>query len=136
MRTLARRIARWPAAIACVTAIFAGSSIPARRAGAIPRTVPGIGLPTDKIAHVGEFAALGFLLTGALRHDEPHPMRPATAALAALAAGAAFGALDELHQRAVAGRVAAWDDIAADAFGSGAGALAALILLRDPAAAA
>jgi VanZ family protein len=129
MRTRIHDIARWPAAIACLAAIFASSTVPAVLGTRIPRRVPRTPLATDKIAHVSEFALLGFLLAGALQHDGDRPMRPATSALAATAAGTVFGALDELHQRSVRGRVAAWDDVAADALGSAAGALIAALVI-------
>ena len=108
--------------VACVTAIFAASSVPAVLGTRVPRRVPRTPLATDKVAHASEFALLGFLIAGALQHDGDCPMRPATSALAATVAGTLFGALDELHQRSVRGRVAAWDDVAADALGSAAGA--------------
>jgi VanZ family protein len=133
MRTRIQDIARWPAVVACATAIFASSTVPAVLGTRIPRRVPRTPLATDKIAHAGEFALLGFLIAGALQHDGTAPMRPATSALAATAAGTLLGALDELHQRSVRGRVAAWDDVAADALGSAAGALlAALVIDSTP----
>ena len=125
-----RRIS-WLAVAGWLGAIFAASSVPAKRAPAVPRTVPATGIPTDKVAHVGEFAVLSFLIARALRADEPHPMRAATSALVATLAATAFGALDELHQRSVAGREAAWEDVAADALGGALGALGATFSRRD-----
>lgn len=123
---------RWPAVACTVAAIFAASSVPAKRAPAVPRAIPATAIPTDKAAHVVEFAALAFLIASALRNDGPNAMRPATAAAAAAIAGTAFGMLDELHQRSVTGREAAWDDVAADALGSAAGAaVAAMAGARD-----
>jgi VanZ family protein len=124
MRKRSRGGIAWLAVAGWLAAIFAASSVPATRAPAVPRTVPATGIPTDKVAHVAEFAVLSLLIARALLYDD-RPMRPASAAFAATLAGTAFGALDELHQRSVDGREAAWDDVAADAAGAVLGALVA-----------
>ena len=87
--------------------IFAFSSVPSL----------GTGLGTwdlilRKLAHVTEYAVLGFLLARAVR-------RPAVAVL--LAAG--YAVTDEVHQTFVEGRHGAPRDVAIDAFGALVGAL-------------
>jgi VanZ family protein len=65
-----------------------------------------------KIAHFGEYAVLGLLLARAIGREA-----------LAVAAGVAYAASDELHQHFVAGRHAAFRDVAVDAAGVLAGAL-------------
>jgi VanZ family protein len=76
-----------------------------------------------KIAHFGEYAVLGFLLARAVGRD----------ALSALA-GVAYAGTDELHQHFVAGRHAAFRDVAIDAAGVVGGVVLARIVLRRPTA--
>jgi VanZ family protein len=66
-----------------------------------------------KLAHAGEFAVLGALLSRALGHG-----------WAALAAGVAYAVSDELHQHFVPGRVGSPLDVAIDAVGVALGVLA------------
>jgi VanZ family protein len=82
---------------------------------AVPSLGTGLGtwdLILRKLAHVTEYAVLGFLLARALR-------RPAVAVL--LAAG--YAATDEVHQTFVEGRHGAPRDVAIDAVGALVGAL-------------
>jgi VanZ family protein len=59
-----------------------------------------------KIAHAGEFAALGALLLRALRKELP-----------ALGLGIAYAVSDELHQHFVPGRVGSPIDVLIDSVG-------------------
>src|SRR6185295_10664849 len=109
MRRSLDRVPAWPAVVACMAAIFAASSIPLRGAAALPKSVPAgpVRVPTDKVGHLAEFGVLAFLMTRALRSDDA-AVPVARAVIAAVAGATVFGALDELHQRSVAGRTAAW----------------------------
>ena len=80
-----------------------------------------------KMAHFGLFAALGFGLYGSLRSFRRWRVPPFRAAVIL---GAVCGALDELHQSFVPGRVAMLTDVLLDACGGVAGVAAAWFLLR------
>lgn len=72
----------------------------------------------DKVAHLGIYAALGFLCARALfGYGHVRAARLGGALLAA-----AYGATDELHQLFVPGRSAEWLDLLADAVGAVLGA--------------
>ena len=76
----------------------------------------GFGIVVVKAYHVSEFAALCFLLNGALRalklsFERALPL----AALGCLL----FAASDEWHQTFVPGRGGTWVDVCIDAFGIG-----------------
>jgi VanZ family protein len=105
----------WLLAIAWAALIFALNS----------RPDIGVSLPgqTDKIAHFGAYAVLGYLLAVAL-------LQSASEAWFALGIGSAFGALDELHQRTVPGRTADIFDWVADSAGVTAGLLILLLARR------
>ena len=96
-----RRVASaWLPAVAWAGVIFALSSIPSLGTGL------GVwDLVLRKLAHVTEYAVLGFLLARAA---------PLTAAFAL---GLVYAVSDELHQAFVAGRHGAPRDIAIDALG-------------------
>jgi len=130
LRALAFRLSRWPVLLAWMALIFALSSIPNEFAPA-PKPIP-----LDKLAHFCEYAALGFLLAGvAWRHTGQRRIGALLIA-GAIVLGTLYGASDEFHQRFVPGRDPALDDLAADAIGSTAGALAAARALSraaDPA---
>lgn len=81
----------------------------------------------DKAAHFGIYGVMGFL--GALwRRESGIP--PSRAMLHALLFVAAVGAVDEIHQLWIPGRVADWIDWAMDAAGGGLGAALSAVLPR------
>ena len=84
-----------------------------------------INLVLRKLAHFALFAALGCGLYGSLRDLKRVPSFRAAVAL-----GAVCGALDELHQSFVPGRVAVVTDILLDACGVLFGAAALWFLRR------
>jgi VanZ family protein len=96
-----RRVASaWLPVVAWAGLIFALSSIPGLGTGL------GVwDLVLRKLAHVAEYAVLGFLLARA------------AAPLAAFALGLAYAVTDEVHQAFVAGRQGAPRDVAVDALG-------------------
>jgi VanZ family protein len=113
---LARVFLAWAPVVLWAGLIFGLSSAPDL----------GTGLGTwdlvlRKIAHFCEYAIFGFLLARALGRD-----------LVAVAAGVAYAGTDELHQHFVAGRHAAFRDVAIDAAGVVAGVLLARVVLRRP----
>jgi len=91
------------AALCYMAAIFALSSLPGSEVG-----LPS---PWDKLAHLVEYALLGFLLG-----------RGTGRAALAFAVAALYGATDELHQAFVPGREASLFDWFADALGAALGA--------------
>ena len=106
-----RRFVLWLPVVLWAGLIFALSSVPDL----------GTGLGTwdlvlRKIAHFCEYAVLGGLLLRAVGRE-----------LVAVAAGALYAASDELHQHFVAGRHAAFRDVAIDT----AGVLAGVLLLQS-----
>ncbi len=86
-----------------MAAIFALSSLPGNEVG-----LPS---PLDKLAHLVEYALLGFLLG-----------RGTGRAALAFAVAALYGATDELHQAFVPGREASLFDWFADVLGAALGA--------------
>ncbi len=79
------------------------------------------------IAHVVAYAAMAAMAVLALCGLA----RPAVRnRLAAVALASGYGAVDELHQRMVPGRYAAWSDFGSDCFGALFG-VAIVILLRQ-----
>lgn len=95
--------------------------------GASPLAVGLFKAPWDKLAHLSVFAVIGMafgMCTDA---------RGWRVVLWAVAAAVAVGAIDELHQLALPGRDAGWDDLAADALGGllGAGLLNGLYRWLD-----
>jgi hypothetical protein len=103
-----RRVASaWLPVVAWAGVIFALSSIPSLGTGL------GVwDLVLRKLAHVTEYAVLGFLLARAA------PLAPA------FALGVLYAAGDEFHQRFVTGREGAPRDVAFDALGVAIGLLA------------
>jgi VanZ family protein len=116
-------VLRWPVVLAWMALIFAGSSVPNEFAPSGPT------LPLDKVAHFGEYSVLAFLLAGRMRRHVGRRLTPLLLA-ACIAVSIAYGASDEFHQRFVPGRDASLYDLAADAIGSTAGAIAAAAVLR------
>ena len=105
----ARLVSTWLPVVLWAGVIFALSSIPA--------LTTGLGtwdLLLRKLAHVVEYAVLGFLLARAA----PEP--------AALLLGIAYAASDELHQHFVPGREGVPLDVAID----GVGVVAGVVLMR------
>lgn len=101
--------------------IFFASALPD------PGAPPG-GL-SDKGAHVVAYAALGGTLVRALARGRSASMPPARIAAAAVLA-TLYGLTDELHQRFVPGRTPDLLDVAADAVGGIAGAVAVAVAAR------
>jgi N-acetylglucosaminyldiphosphoundecaprenol N-acetyl-beta-D-mannosaminyltransferase len=95
--------------------------------GAAPVAVGLFKAPWDKLAHLSVFAVIG--MTFGMCTDA----RGWRVVLWAVAAAVAVGAIDELHQLALPGRDAGWDDLAADALGGllGAGLLNGLYRWLD-----
>lgn len=98
------RIRFFAPALLWALVILGMGSIPSPSVPAVPAL--------DKVAHFGMFAVLGALLAFGL-----HRAQIAASLAWPLLAGMAIGALDELHQRGVAGRAADWRDFAADVAG-------------------
>lgn len=96
--------------------IFALSSVPGRRIQAAH--------DWDKVAHVLEYAVLGWLGQRALREVG---LSPGRAALVSAAGAILYGASDEWHQSFVPGRSSDPADVAADAAGAVLGAGVALL---------
>lgn len=92
-----------------------------------PGAPPG-GL-SDKGAHVVAYAALGGTLVRALARGRSASMTPARIAAAAVLA-TLYGLTDELHQLFVPGRTPDPRDVAADAVGGIAGAVAVAVAAR------
>jgi VanZ family protein len=118
-----------PPAAWCVL-VFSGSSFPLRTEG---RLFHG----ADKVAHLVEYAVLGFLLARAVGIARPR-WGTGGVVLAAALLGALYGGTDEVHQSFVPERTAEWGDLAADACGSllGGALFAALFRRRAPSIAA
>lgn len=104
-----------------VAVILAVSSIPGP-------TLQGVGFTVqDSLAHLVEYAILGFLAYRLLRAEG----RGVTGALlGSLILGAALGALDENYQRVIPGRMTTWADYLADLTGAALGALVAAVYYR------
>jgi VanZ family protein len=76
-------------------------------------------------AHVVAYAAMGAMALLALCGEA----RPGSRArLAAVVVASAYGAIDELHQRHVPGRFAAWSDFGSDFSGAMLGVAVVLVL--------
>ena len=104
-----RLVTTWLPIVAWAAVIFTLSGIPSLSTG-----LGTWDLVLRKLAHVTEFAILGWLLARAL------------AELPAFATGVVYAATDELHQHFVPGREGAVLDVAIDAVG----VLAGILLLR------
>jgi VanZ family protein len=95
-------------------------------------SIPNFGPPplfrfSDKVIHVFEYAALGFLLFRALSGADPGPQAPAfrhRALRMSVFLGLGVGLLDELHQLFIPGRSCDWTDLLGDVLGVGLGAYA------------
>ena len=91
--------------------------------GAQPVAVGLIPSPFDKLVHAGVFAVMAAAIGYA------SGLRGLPMLLVAWLGAVAVGCVDEWHQMYLPGRSAGWDDLAADAVGAAAGALA--LLARD-----
>jgi len=98
----------WAPVVLMAIAIFVFSSIPSLSTG-----LGTWDLVLRKLAHLTEYAALGFFLCRALG-------RPALAILA----GALYACTDEIHQSFVTGRHGVWYDVVIDTIGVSIGVLA------------
>ena len=78
------------------------------------------GVPSDKWAHLIEYAVLGWLWTWAARSSWPD-WTPRTMLLSALVFTLSYGVSDEWHQSQVPGRCASTADVGADVTGGGLG---------------
>jgi VanZ family protein len=111
----------WVLAAAYCGAIFYLSSL----ANPLPELTAHV---WDKLLHLSEYSALGFLLAIALGvWDNPTKVWPVGIAILL---GCLYGVSDEMHQSFVPGRDAEVGDVVADACGSAVGAGAAWILSR------
>ena len=111
---------RWRAPIVWAILILVLTSIP----------VPGISAPvgSDKGVHGILYLVLGLLSTQALLAERAPRLWHLLLLVGALLA---FGALDELHQAWIPGRIPDARDLVADAIGSIAGIVVALVLARS-----
>lgn len=87
--------------------------------GAQPVAVGLVPSPWDKLAHAAVFAVLAAAIACA------SGLRGSRMAWLAFAGALMVGVADEWHQASLPGRLAGWDDLAADAVGALVGALLA-----------
>jgi VanZ family protein len=92
--------------------------------GAQPVAVGLVPSPWDKLAHAAVFAALAAAIACA------SGLRGRRMVWLAFAGALLVGVADEWHQTSLPGRLAGWDDLAADALGALAGAMSALASRR------
>lgn len=109
-------------ALVWAIAIFVGGS------SGVPQPHIDVGLPTDKVNHVGAFLGLQLLSYRALRYALPQRRRVSLRWLAVLVA-VLVGVALELYQLGLPDRSADVEDVMADGVGALVGALA-LTLLR------
>jgi VanZ family protein len=124
LRRLIDRVAQWPVLVAWLALIFGLSSIPNEIQG------PTGGVPYDKIAHFGEYGVLSFLVAWIVSRARGERRVGMAAAAIGVAAAVLYGVSDEWHQSFVPGRDPSWDDLATDAVGAVAGAVAAWVVSR------
>ena len=98
---MTRAASRWLLVVLWAGLIFGLSSIPS-----LATDLGTWDLVLRKLAHMTEYAVLGFLLARALGREVP-----------ALIVGVAYAVTDEIHQHFVAGRHGAAYDVAIDAAG-------------------
>ncbi len=110
---------RWGPVVVWAAVIFVLSSIPGR---SFPDIAGVVGV--DKLAHMGVFGVLGFLVARAVGGGG------ARAFLVAAIVASAYGAVDELHQQLTPGRDSSVWDFVADTLGGAVGAAANLYLAR------
>lgn len=102
---------RWGPVAIYVLLILVVSSVPSLRP---PDSGPGL----DKLAHVIEYGILGFLLRRAIT------VRGVVGWLLTIGIAAVVGAVDELYQSTVPGRLSSVNDWLADLVGAAIGGLA------------
>lgn len=91
--------------------IFLGSSIPGQ-------IFPDLPIFTfDKLIHVVLFGLLSWFTYRALKFQDRYPFLSRNALAASLVLSFLFGAVDELHQALVPGRMPDWYDLLADSGG-------------------
>jgi len=99
-------------------------------------SIPGSSLPKvdivnfDKLAHIGVYGCLGFLVFFAFRYQQRFPPLVRLTFLAAILACSLYGATDEVHQLWVPGRTCDIWDWTADTVGGLLGAGLALLVNR------
>lgn len=113
-------LTRWAPPVLWAAAIFVLSSIPGK---SFPDVAGWFGV--DKLAHVGVFAVLGFLVARAAGGTG------ARAFVIAVVVASVYGITDEMHQRFTPGRDSSFWDFVADTIGGAVGAAAwILVALR------
>ena len=103
-------VARWAAVVAEMAILWWLSSGPIGGLHASPWRAF-----LHNAAHVVAYSAMGAMALLAICGEARASARKR---LAAVALAAAYGAVDELHQRYVPGRAAAWSDFGSDLFGA------------------
>ncbi len=98
---MSRVLSAWLPVVLWAAVIFSFSSIPDLGTG-----LGGWDLLLRKLAHMTEYAVLGFLLLRALGRELP-----------AVVAGVAYAVTDEIHQTFVPGRHGVWYDVVVDGVG-------------------
>lgn len=108
-------------AIVYAGAIFYGSSIPA------PDLPPVVGMISDKILHVMEYAGFAFLLHQTFSRQRRWYAISQNAVLLAVFIAMVYGATDEFHQSFVPGRSTELNDWIADSVGAVIGVLFSIV---------
>ena len=98
---MSRALSAWLPVVLWAALIFGLSSIPDLGTG-----LGGWDLLLRKLAHMAEYAVLGFLLFRAIGQAAP-----------AIALGVAYAVTDEIHQTFVDGRHGVWYDVVVDSAG-------------------
>ena len=98
---MSRALSAWLPVVLWAALIYGLSSIPDLGTG-----LGGWDLLLRKLAHIAEYAVLGFLLLRAVEREGT-----------AVVLGIAYAVTDEIHQGFVEGRHGAWYDVAVDAAG-------------------
>jgi hypothetical protein len=105
-----RKLTAWVPAVVYTALIFAVSSIP----GSIHQRIPFRYF--DKVAHIGEFAALALFLVVAFRGTLPEARQRAALPIVVIV-GLLIGLLDELWQYNIPGRAVEFLDWVSDMIG-------------------
>ena len=108
-------------AIVYAGAIFYGSSIPA------PDLPPVVGMISDKILHVMEYAGFAFLLHQTFSRQPRWYAISQNAILLAVFIAIVYGATDEFHQSFVPGRSTELNDWIADTLGAAVGVVFSIV---------
>ena len=121
MRTLKTTLLRLPALLIAGFLWFLSSQ------SSLPQP-PGL-LAWDKLQHLLAYGALGFTI-GLWASPAFWKRRPALAVLLTTLVGSIYGAIDEIHQYFVPGRVCDFWDWAANTLGAFLGALTIMFFMR------